>query len=281
MWKLKREGRSESTIATYANTIENLTQKCADLDDPENVKDVIARSGDWTVSRKYNAAKAYTTYLRLQGKKWEKPHYTPVSKLPLIPTEREIDSLISGSSREVSVFLQLLKETGARSGEAIRALWTDLDTENNTIRISPEKGSNPRAFKLSSRLVAMLTKQPKTSDRIFNRKAQGIGHSFRRQRRRIAIKLENPRLIQIKLHTFRHWKATTEYHKTKDILHVKQLLGHKKLENTLIYTQLVDFEDDEFTCKVAKTLEEASQLIEAGFDYVTEFDGYKLFRKRK
>ena len=127
----------------------------------------------------------------------------------------------------------------------------------------------------------MLAKQPKTSDRIFNRTAQGLGHSFRRQRRKIAAKLENPRLKQIKLHTFRHWKATTEYHKTKDILYVKQLLGHRKLENTLIYTQLIDFEDDEFTCKIAKTLEEASQLIEAGFDYVTEFDGYKLFRKRK
>jgi len=32
---------------------------------------------------------------------------------------------------------------------------------------------------------------------------------------------------------------------------------------------------------VGKSLEEASKLIEAGFDYVTELDGVKLFRKRK
>lgn len=55
----------------------------------------------------------------------------------------------------------------------------------------------------------------------------------------------------------------------------------KKLDNTLIYTQLVDFEDDEFTCKIAKTVQEATQLIEAGFEFVTVIDDCRLFRKRK
>jgi hypothetical protein len=31
-----------------------------------------------------------------------------------------------------------------------------------------------------------------------------------------------------------------EYHRTKDILYVKQLLGHKRIENTLIYVQLAE-----------------------------------------
>jgi len=72
-----------------------------------------------------------------------------------------------------------------------------------------------------------------------------------------------------------------EYHKTKDILYVMRLLGHKNIKNTLIYTQLMEFKDDEFVCKVAKTVEEASQLIEIGFEYVCEFENPKLFRKRK
>ena len=57
-----------------------------------------------------------------------------------------------------------------------------------------------------------------------------------------------------------------EYHKTKDILYVKELLGHKNIQNTLVYTHLVDFESDEWGCRVASTLEEATQLIEAGFE---------------
>jgi hypothetical protein len=42
-------------------------------------------------------------------------------------------------------------------------------------------------------------------------------------------------------------------------------------------------ENDEYVCKTAKTIaiEEAAQLIEAGFEYVTEINNIKLFRKRK
>ena len=50
---------------------------------------------------------------------------------------------------------------------------------------------------------------------------------------------------------------------------------------TLVYTHLVNFESDDYICKVAKTLEEASALIEAGFEYVTEMENIKLFRKPK
>ncbi len=33
--------------------------------------------------------------------------------------------------------------------------------------------------------------------------------------------------------------------------------------------------------RVARTLQEADELIEAGFGYVADMDGVKLFRKRK
>ncbi|MDW8040546.1 MAG: site-specific integrase, partial [Nitrososphaerota archaeon] len=65
------------------------------------------------------------------------------------------------------------------------------------------------------------------------------------------------------------------------ILYVMKLLGHKNIKNTLIYTQLINFQDDEYVCKVARTIEEAKQLIEAGFEYICDIDGAKLFRKRK
>jgi hypothetical protein len=62
-----------------------------------------------------------------------------------------------------------------------------------------------------------------------------------------------------------------------------RVLGHKNITNTLRYTQLIQTDDDEFITKVAKTVEDACKLIEAGYDYVTEFQdqGVKIFRKRK
>jgi len=72
-----------------------------------------------------------------------------------------------------------------------------------------------------------------------------------------------------------------EYQRTKDILYVMRMLGHKSIQNTLVYTQMVQFKKEEYTSATANTIEDAQKLVEAGFEYVTEIDGVKLFRKRK
>jgi hypothetical protein len=72
-----------------------------------------------------------------------------------------------------------------------------------------------------------------------------------------------------------------EYHKTKDILHVMQILGHRSINNTLIYTHLVNSKEDDYTAKVAHSEQEVCQLIEAGFEFVCDYEDNKVFRKRK
>ena len=104
---------------------------------------------------------------------------------------------------------------------------------------------------------------------------------FQRGRKSLSLRLGNPKLQLISFRTLRHFKGTMEYHKTKDILHVMRILGHRNIQNTLVYTHLVSFESDEYVCKVAKNVEEAKGLIEGGFEYICEAEGYKLFRKRK
>jgi integrase len=104
------------------------------------------------------------------------------------------------------------------------------------------------------------------------------------QRRRVANKLKNPRLLRITFHTLRHFKGTMEYRRTKDILHVMQTLGHKNIKSTLMYVQLAEelFKDQqEYVSKVAKTETDVCALIDAGFDYVCDYEGHKVFRKRK
>ncbi len=125
--------------------------------------------------------------------------------------------------------------------------------------------------------MAMLSSLPRESDRVF----PGDLHVFRRYRNRMAQKHGNPRLNQITFHTFRHWKAAMEYYRTKDILHVMELLGHRDIKTTLIYTQLVSFEGDNYYVKTSRMLEEDEELLKAVFEYVTERDGVKIYRKRK
>jgi integrase len=92
-------------------------------------------------------------------------------------------------------------------------------------------------------------------------------------------------LKQITFHTLRHWKATIEYHKTHDQKHVQMLLGHKSILSTDRYITIEQaiFNDvnDEFHVKTAANIEEACRLLEVGFEYVTDMEGKKLFRKRK
>ncbi len=46
--------------------------------------------------------------------------------------------------------------------------------------------------------------------------------------------------------------------------------------------QLLQFEkDNNYTCKVAQNVEQDKELVENGFEYVTERDGLKICRKRK
>jgi hypothetical protein len=48
-----------------------------------------------------------------------------------------------------------------------------------------------------------------------------------------------------------------------------------------LYTQLFEFKEDNYVCKDAKTVEQAKELVEAGFEFVCDIEGTKLFRKRK
>lgn len=59
------------------------------------------------------------------------------------------------------------------------------------------------------------------------------------------------------------------------------MLEHKRLQNTEIYTHLIDCESEEYHSATAKTIDEARQLIGTGFEYVFDMDSIKLFRKRK
>ena len=282
LWQLKKNGVKGITLKSYSSILKKLANK-TDLT-PENVKEYLAKTSEWSDSTKSLCVIIYGSFLKYIGLSWQPPHYKAAEKMPNIPTEADIDQLISGSGRKLSTFLQFLKETGVRSGEAARLRWSDIDFERRIVRITPEKGSKSRILPLSNKLINMLNNLPRNSDKVWAT-LYSLKSNFYKTRNSLAFKLQNPKLKQVGLHAFRHWKATIEYHKTKDILHVQQLLGHRDLRNTLIYINLEKalFQnvDDEFHVKVAHSLDEACKLLEVGFEYVTDMDGAKIFRKRK
>lgn len=279
-------GYRESTIRPCIRALRAIAKR-TNLLNPESVKTYLA-SAELSENRKEKLTHDLSRFYKWKHIPFQKPTYKRVEKLPFIPLESEVDQLISGVGSKTATFLQLLKETGMRAGEAWNLRWTDIDYERRTVNIAPEKNSRPRQSRISDRLIAMISDLPHRYDLIFHNPQidrlssfDDFSRNFTDRRKRLARRLQNPRIARIGFKTLRHFKASMEYHKTKDILHVMHMLGHKNIRNTLVYTHLVDFQSDEYVCKAAKTVDDAEDLIENGFEYVTDIEDMKLFRKRK
>jgi integrase len=283
---MRKQGYRHSTIRYCIQALKSIARR-ANLLQPESAKAYLAYA-EISESRKAKLTEDLARFYAYKHLTFDKPNYKRIEKLPFVPLEVEVDQLISGAGKKTATYLQLIKETGARAGEAWNLRWIDLDPEQRTVNICPEKNSNPRQLRISLRLASMLNALPKRYKLVFRNpdidpltSMEVFRRLYAAQRGRIARKLQNPRIEQITFKTLRHFKATMEYHRTKDILHVMQLLGHKNIRNTLVYTHLVSFEGDEYICKTARNVDEASALVESGFEYVSEIDDIQLFRKRK
>lgn len=152
--------------------------------------DVFA-SQTWSDNRRKNVINAYDMFVKFNKLSWEKPRCVVTSKFPFVPTEQELDACISASGKKLSAFLQVLKETAMRRREAKRLLWTDVDNERNIITLNaPEKHSNPRIWRVSPRLIAMLNALPKNSQMVFgDSKMDSMKSMFLTLRKKLAVKL--------------------------------------------------------------------------------------------
>ena len=110
--------------------------------------------------------------------------------------------------------------------------------------------------------------------------------AFHNRMIRLAKIHNNPRMANIHHHTFRNCKALQEYHKTRDILHVITVLGHRKIETTYRYVRLYNQiykpqQPNKFITKIASTKEERIDLMNDSWILI-EKDGEEwYFRKPK
>jgi integrase len=252
-----------------------LQQRGANLLDSESVKEALAKEQKWSPNRRKNAINYYTLFLKYNKTSWEKPKCRIQQKIQFIPIEGEIDALISSTGKKTATSLQVLKETTRRSCEAKRLKRTDIDFEKHLIRLNePEKGSNPRVWKVSPKLIAMLNNLPRKTENLRQRTTKHNQSNLHKRSQSLAAKLQNPRLLAIML-----------YHQTKDPYYVKQFLGHKSIDSTEIYINIerTMFESysGEFSVKVAEKPEEIKITLETGFEYVCQKDSLVFPRKRK
>ena len=283
LWEMKKDGYAESTIKVTGKRL-RMVAKTVDLDNPDDVKGYIANKNS---SNGYKEALCdiYDRYAKYNGLSWARPRYQRDDQPPYVPTEEELNILITNSGPKYAMLLSLLKDTGMRPIEAERSRVRWFDFERGVIHVQTAKKGKGRTLELKPQTLAMLKRHIAVyklglNDRVFA-KVKTMRRELSRVKNKTIEKLQRPSLHKVSLYSFRHFFGTMTYHKTKDILYTKEKMGHRRLENTLVYTHLVNFRSDEYTVRVAETIEEACKLVEAGFEYVTEIDNAKIFRKRK
>jgi integrase len=79
----------------------------------------------------------------------------------------------------------VLKDTAARTAEAVEIKWADVDERSCTIRINnPVKGSNARIVKVTPNTIAMISSIPRQDETIFNPNADTVRKNFCKQRKK-------------------------------------------------------------------------------------------------
>ena len=142
---------------------------------------------------------------------------------------RRILKLFEEKDRRDTALIELALSTGARATEVLSLTGDDLEPENQTVFIKGIKGSNDREIPIKSRLFSRV-------------------NSLKTAPNEPLFKISYPRLVQIwlsyrpcskKFHSLRHTFALNLYKKTKDIRLVQVALGHRSIQNTMIYADYV------------------------------------------
>ncbi len=260
-----------------------------DLFDPEAVKQFIAnakteKGEPFELSSKNTYAYCYDQFCKIQNIAWKKPYFMYTPKVPLIPSTENVNKILNCATARFTTIFTLLIETGAEAQELHKVKQTDIDKENGIISITGVKRHDSGTYKLKTTTAEMLRVYlNKNTENYPFPLPKIMGQVWCETRKRASIKLCQPELRKISMRNLRNYSGAMLYYKTRDPIGVKRHLRHKKLETTMHYLNgiTVNGEEEEFICKTAKTLQEATSLIEAGFQYVTEIEDTKIFKKRK
>ena len=140
----------------------------------------------------------------------------------------------------------LLLFTGARFSEVARLTWSDINFNTSLIFFASSKDGNARYIKMSNRVLEVVNTLYK--NKINNLVIPTInGNKYEKMPKEWQIEVDklipgndNANKDRLTTHSLRHTHASWLAQSGVDILHIKEQLGHKKIETTMRYSHLID-----------------------------------------
>lgn len=195
-----------------------------------------------TLNTAYSALKLYFEKILRRKFFVNIPRAKSSKKLPETLTKEEI-KLILGTIQNVKhkLLLGLMYSSGLRVSEVVNCKVKDLDFENKMLRVRGAKGAKDRITILSEKVCAVLQKYVKNKeyeDHIFESERSGK-LTERTVQKIFADALSKSGLKKrASCHSLRHSFATHLLESGTSIRYIQELLGHKRLETTRIYTKV-------------------------------------------
>ena len=150
--------------------------------------------------------------------------FNTYTKLPKSLTSCEIEQLLKYYGGEKRDIIYLFLNLGIRLSEMANLDFSKINYNENYLIIC-QKGNRQRIVYFNDDIKRVLQKYNS-----FSYKTRQIQHFISYAMKKLGIRGS--------VHTLRHTFATFMYSQTKDILVVKELLGHTSIESTMIYTHI-------------------------------------------
>ena len=237
--ELKLRKYSAQTVKAYLYIVQNFL---ASGKTPHDFLLQYTEKSNSTIRSVYFALKFFSEHVLKQHFNEDTPLAKNANKLPSVLNKEEINRLFSVTyNLKHRLVLMLLYYTGMRLHELLNLRWEDFDFERSTIHLKTTKGNKERVVFLHEKLKNII--------QTFHLQKEGLVFQSNLKKK------YNPRSLQMIVrtaaqkaaiikkatpHTLRHSFATHLLEAGVDIRSIQQLLGHRNLQTTQIYTHVAN-----------------------------------------
>jgi len=165
-------------------------------------------------------------------------------KLPVVLSREEVKALFDATENDKHrMILMVIYSGGLRVSEASHLRVQDIDSSRMLIRVEQGKGNKDRYTLLSAQLLEKLRKywltcRPKPWLFPSGRNTKTPIHVTTIQKAFYQSKKKAHITKPVSVHTLRHSFATHLLEQGVNLFTIQNLLGHKQIQNTLIYLHL-------------------------------------------
>jgi len=249
--ELKIRGFSQKTVKSYLlynKLFLRYINKSPKLVNNEDIRQYLAflkdkNCSNATINVAINALKFYYTQILKRKFFFDIKHAKKPTYLPVVLSREEVERMIAATTNPKHRFLiSLMYATGLRVSETIKIKIRDFDLNRKMLRVYQGKGRKDRYTILAEKLLPTLEQQIKLKqpNAYLFTGADGEGHLTPMSAGKTVKKAARSAGIykNVSCHTLRHSFATHLLEQGTDIRYIQELLGHKRIETTQIYTKV-------------------------------------------